>query len=268
VFARCPVAEHCRIATIAVTGTKETDVTAAPLRGHDGSPSFSPDGSRIVFTRTERTGRHLFVMDANGHNATRLTSGRGQDRGAVYTPDGSSIVFERYETGVGFRIFEIAASGGPPSPLTRGPGDYSPSISPDGARIAFGRRVGTGSAVWTIAADGSGAHALTAPRAGRTDTQPTFSPDGSRIVFSRLDSTQPARASLIVMDATGRSKRITPPVSGSFHNADWQSRHSTRPLRRVSEVWQPRRGEGSVPDALEQRFECSMIGAACARAAR
>ena len=73
-------------------------------------------------------------------------AGGAKDRGAVYSPNGSSIVFERYRTGVGFRVFEIAASGGAPSPLTSGPGDYSPpSISPDGSRILFARRTETGS---------------------------------------------------------------------------------------------------------------------------
>ena len=223
VFARCPVAGHCRIATIGVTGANETDLTRAPRADHAESPSFSPDGSRIVFTRRERTGRHLFVMDANVHDVTRLTSGRVQDRGAVYSPDGSSILFERYETGAGFRIFKTAASGGTPSPLTSGPGDYSPSISPHGSGILFGRRAGTGSAIWIMHADGTGERALTTLRAGISDAQPTFSPDGTQIVFNRLDSASPAGEPLMVMDATGRGQRAITPTAEFFHDADWQS---------------------------------------------
>jgi Tol biopolymer transport system component len=229
VFDRCPVADRCRIATVAVTGTNETDLTPPPLVGHDESPSFSPDGSRIVFTKAGLSGRHLFVMGSNGHDVRRLTSGRGQDRGAMYSPDGSSIVFERYRTGVGFRVFEIAASGGTPSPLTSGPGDYSPSISPDGSRILFARRTGTGSAIWLMDANGSSERALTTPRMRISDTQPTFSPDGSRIAFNRLDSARPAGESLIVMAASGHGQQRITPTSDSFHNAVWQP---IRPRRR------------------------------------
>jgi TolB protein len=229
VFARCPLDGGCRIATVAVTGANRTDLTRPPVVGHDESPSFSPDGSRLVFTRTERGGRHLFVMGSNGHNVRRLTRGRVQDRGAVYSPDGSSIVFERYKTGVGFRIFEIAASGGTSSRLTSGHGDYSPSISPDGSRILFGRRAGTGGAIWLMDADGRRERPLTTPWAGISDAKPTFSPDGRRIVFNRLDNARPAGESLMVMDATGRGQRTLTPTSESFHSADWQSLHSDLP---------------------------------------
>jgi Tol biopolymer transport system component len=223
VFARCPVAGRCRIATVGVTGANETDLTRAPRAGHDESPSFSPDGSRIVFTRSERRGRHLFVMDANGHDVSRLTSGPVQDRGGVYSPDGSSIVFERYQTGAGFRILEIAASGGTPSPLTSGPGDYSPSISPYGSGVLFARRAGTGSAIWFMRADGRRERALTTLRAGISDAQPTFSPDGTQIVFNRLHSASPPGEVLMVMDATGRGQRALTPTAEFFHDADWQS---------------------------------------------
>jgi Tol biopolymer transport system component len=222
VFNRCPVGGHCRIATVAVTGANETDLTREPRVGDDESPSFSPDGSRIVFTRTERNGRHLYVMDADGHDMTRLTSGRVQDRGAVYSPDGS-IVFERYDTGVGFRIYEVAANAGPPVPLTSGPGDYSPSISPDGTRILFGRRAGAGSAIWIMDADGDREHALTVPRAADSDAHPAFSPDGTQIVFDRVHGRPPAGQPLMVMDATGRGERAITSMSEFFSNADWQS---------------------------------------------
>jgi Tol biopolymer transport system component len=225
VFERCPVADRCRIATVAVTGANETDLTRAPAAGHDGSPSFSPDGSRIVFTRTERSGRHLFVTGSHGHDARRLTSGRVQDRGAVYSPDGASIVFERYRRGVGFRIFEIAVRGGAPRPLTSGPGDYGPGISPGGSRIAFARRSGSSSAIWLMDANGERERALTTPDAGISDARPAFSADGTQIVFDRLDTARPNGEQLIVVDAAGRGQRAITPPWQSFHSADWQSLH-------------------------------------------
>jgi TolB protein len=220
-FARCPVGGGCRIATVDVSDAAITDLTGEPRLGHDQSPSFSPDGSHIVFTRAERNGRHLHVMDADGHGVTRLTKGPVQDRGAVYSPDGSSIVFERYRTRSGFRLYEIPAGGGTPAPLTRGPRDYSPSISPDGTRIAFGRGGEGSGSIWIMDADGGNGHALTA---GRSDARPAFSPDGRHVVFDRLGGGPAARARLMVMDATGRAERAITPRSDVFFDADWQTR--------------------------------------------
>ena len=54
------------------------DVSGSALRGltHDGesfAPAFTGSG-RIVFVSTKTGGSDLYVMDANGQNATRLTS--------------------------------------------------------------------------------------------------------------------------------------------------------------------------------------------------
>lgn len=63
------------------------------------SPSWSPDGTRIVFA--ERTvefanqdyGQDVFAMDADGSNLHRLTNWRGFDSFAVWSPDGQWIAF-------------------------------------------------------------------------------------------------------------------------------------------------------------------------------
>jgi dipeptidyl aminopeptidase/acylaminoacyl peptidase len=61
------------------------------------SARFSPDGSRIVYTRT-RTGREahgtdVWVMDVDGGNAERLTSDVISAQFPFWSPDGNRIVF-------------------------------------------------------------------------------------------------------------------------------------------------------------------------------
>jgi Tol biopolymer transport system component len=96
----------------------------------------------------------------------------------------------------------------------------------------FGRRAGAGSAIWVMDATGRRGHALTAPRAWRSDAQPAFSPDGNQIVFDRLHGRPPAGQSLMVMDATGRGERAVTPTSDFFSNADWRSHRPAKAGRR------------------------------------
>jgi dipeptidyl aminopeptidase/acylaminoacyl peptidase len=67
------------------------------------TPSLSPDGKRIVFTRgvgqsEECCGfphTELYVMDADGSDQRRLLAGEGDDDSPVWSPDGSMIAFVR-----------------------------------------------------------------------------------------------------------------------------------------------------------------------------
>ncbi len=74
----------------------------------DGSPSFSPDGSRVVFIRhatDEIWTGDIYIMNSDGSEQTRLTNdGKTRIRdGVQVSPDGSKILFtsERDKENVG-----------------------------------------------------------------------------------------------------------------------------------------------------------------------
>jgi Tol biopolymer transport system component len=62
-------------------------------------PAWSPDGSQIAFMAQEPDASgsnpdyNIWVMDANGSNARRLTTTPGEDGFPAWSPDGSQIVF-------------------------------------------------------------------------------------------------------------------------------------------------------------------------------
>jgi hypothetical protein len=60
-----------------VGGGTVDNLTAGP---YDYYPAYSPDGSKIVFTRAPGGGEHLIVMDAAGGNEHQLTTGTAMDR--------------------------------------------------------------------------------------------------------------------------------------------------------------------------------------------
>ena len=67
-------------------------------RGGD-EPSFSPDGTRVVFVSSRQGGAHLWTIDAGDvgeHEGTArmLVSGAGTDADPAWSPDGSSIVLQ------------------------------------------------------------------------------------------------------------------------------------------------------------------------------
>ena len=64
----------------------------------ESSPSYSPDGLRVVYTENFGTFeiplRRIMIMNADGSGKRTLTSG-ADDSDPVYTLDGLGIVFSR-----------------------------------------------------------------------------------------------------------------------------------------------------------------------------
>jgi hypothetical protein len=137
-------------------------------------PSVSPDGTRILFTRSVAGHADVYVMDLNGSGVTRLTSGSFYESEARWSPDGSRIAFiaqpdPNYDiylmnTDGSNRVRMTRSAERVPSPFGGG-WDAMPRWSPDGERLIFETRfrvgwwdvlvldLGTGAEVRLIAED-------------------------------------------------------------------------------------------------------------------
>ncbi len=181
----------------------------------DLAPSYSPDGSRIVFTRCRRDFQACAVyrMNAGGTGLTALTPLKVsvQDFAPRYSPDGATIAFNSSgRGGVQSAVYLMNADGSNVRRLTR-PGllATSPEWSPDGSHIVFsthccGLRQPT--AIWAINVDKTGLQQLTSP-GQRHDFSPSFAPAGDKIAFQR-DSSDFSHFAVWVMnpDGTGLTK--------------------------------------------------------------
>lgn len=111
------------------------------------NPQWSPDGARIVFESNQyelgNARKEIYVMNADGSNATRLTFNPNTDDGNPrWSPDGSKIAFWSLRGGVG-AIYIMNADG---TNLVHVPNMSQTVVSwsPDGAKFIFSAQSGSG----------------------------------------------------------------------------------------------------------------------------
>jgi len=172
---------------IGADGSNRNQITNSPAA--DREPSWSPDGSQIVFERFagQFGGPEVYRVDADGSDEVQLTTNPWSDEDPTWSPDGARIAFKRgYEQGGESysAIYTMDPDGSNLLNVSGGPGnDEQPSWSPDGTNIAFvGWRSGNAD-IFLVNSDGSGSKRLTT--APEKDEWPSWSPDGAGLVFCR-----------------------------------------------------------------------------------
>ena len=195
----------------------------------DRYPRWSPDGTKIAFTRdmdkTKRqTSSELFLMNADGTNPQRLTHNNVSDGYLSWSPDGTQIAFtssrsgpwEVYIIDVATRVVTQITSRGRDGPSA------SPDWSPDGTQIVFERFLIIRNGIAGIAPktiyvmDADGQHQRRVLPDPPLDGPPTFryfprwSADGQRILFDESKWFRDGDVnSVIVQQLGGRKKEIT-----------------------------------------------------------
>lgn len=163
---------HRGIALIDPSGRNRRNLTDRP-GWLDFSPTWSPDGRRIAFTRTTNNYRsfQIFVKPVAGGSARRLTNGRA-DEDPAWSPDGRLIA---YMSARGLTVIRPNGSGKRRMAGLRDAGELD--WSPDGSRIAFTK----GRWVWIARRDGTRKRRIV--RGGDSD----WSPDGRKLAFMPPD---------------------------------------------------------------------------------
>ena len=191
--------------------TADPDGSGLQILAPGSEPAWSADGRRLAY-------RHegaIHTIDADGSNATRLTTPFVVDIRPSWSPDGSKIAYSRVEFGGTFLIV-MNADGSGERPIFVGfkVEARSPVWSPDGDQIAFERSPDIG----IVNADGSGELTIIpfVPGAGAVRNHtlhlPDWSPDGSRLVFQRgtdgVDVDGPHDSDLVVVNADGTGRHV------------------------------------------------------------
>ena len=168
------------------------------------NPVFSPDGTKIAFTRfVSGGGSEVFLMNVDGSNAVQLTTTTSFESSPSFSPDGTKIVFAR-QSAVN-AVFVMNADGTNQINLTSGfTAVNNPRFSPDGSKIIFtGRPSGGGNSIlYTMNANGSNLASLPDQPGDGENSYPSYSPNGAKLLF-RYQNTASFLSKIFLSNADG-----------------------------------------------------------------
>ena len=176
-------------------GTRDTDIWKVDLSAKSAAldeglsstyrevfPQYSPDGKRVTFS-SNRAGRlDIWVANADGSQAARLTSLAGPTTGSPrWSPDGQEISFDS-NTGGDYQIYTVSADGGQPRKLTKDSfTNITTNWSHDGRWIYFASKRSGNFQIWKMPAQGGEAVQVT----HNGGIAPMESPDGKTLYFAK-----------------------------------------------------------------------------------
>ena len=193
--------------------------------GNKFAPSFSPDGSKIVFQAGDYgNSSEIYSMNTDGSNLTQLTSNNVYDGSPCFSPDGQKIVFSAWDDQTYPEIFTMNVDGTNRVQITNLGGanwQSTPKYNPAGTKIYFQAGYNADDHIVMMDLDGSNWVDITPAGNdfGYMEANMSFSPDGSKIIFFTSEYHGYGNgADLIITNADGSDwNRITNSAAGEFY---------------------------------------------------
>lgn len=220
---------------IDTNGENLTQLTDTP--DHDFYPSWSPDGTKIIYQTYDGNDQELAIVNVATKEVFQLTDNDCNDWGPVWSLEGWIVFYS--DCNSERNIYKIRENGISRTQLTFASGSnsffpsWSPNgkkityssnstgkyhiysmnadgtnsvqlakgcvsqYSPDGTQILYGVYCDDTDALWLMNADGSNQHQITAK--GLECKNPTWSPDGTQIVFQLSRTTKDGPFEIYIM---------------------------------------------------------------------
>ena len=160
--------------------------TIAPDDSWDWLPSFSPDGSKILFNSFRTGNSDIYLYDIASGGLEHLTTAKTYEAHAQFSPDGQTVVYHEQVDATNFELRLLDLVTREVRGITDAPTEESyPSWSPDGKYIAFAsdrhQESGVGD-IFIMSRDGTVVRKVT--DTPHKDGYPFWSPDGSYLYFT------------------------------------------------------------------------------------
>lgn len=180
------------------------------------SPSWTPDGRRLVLTSFRNHNPDLFSITLPNATWSKLSSLRGLNLGGRWSPDGRRIAVTLEYDG-NSEIAVLNEDGSLQKRLTdHWAVDVSPSWSPDGQQIAFCSDRSGAPQIYVMGADGGGIRRVST--SGNYSTSPSWSPKDDRIAYaSRIGG----RFQIFTVKSDGSDVRQVTSGAGSNEDPSW-----------------------------------------------
>ena len=200
------------------------DAVGSPIRKVIGKaesgqwPSFSPDGTRLVFLREHGLGFDIVTAGSDGRGIATITP-RPLREGPWWwgwTPDSRSVAVVTNNRGDAQLLLYDVTRASEPRVIKTGFQVDAPAFRPGSPdEIVFRGQAGGMVGLYLMDLDGTGLRTLVEPYAAEvlTDNEsdfrnPAWSPDGSQVAFNRLDPTLGTQAIFVLDVESGLTRRV------------------------------------------------------------
>jgi hypothetical protein len=212
----------------------------------DSEPVWSPDGSKIAFTRKSGAGEDdIWVLAIEEGTQTQVTGDPAADSQPAWSPDGQWLAFTSLRQDGDGQIYVARVDGSDAQAVIDIDGRVrGPSWSPDGSTIALSVGPADAGEIMATAIDvdvAPGARIIAGEARAihvdplADDSSPTWSPDGSLIVFTRRE--EDAGPDLYLLDVEeGRATALTTTREGEG-KPTWSPEGTRIAYERGSDVW-------------------------------
>jgi hypothetical protein len=193
------------------------------------SPSWSPDGNRLVFSAVDKSGSSdLYMWDFGRSRLTRLTNDTYDDRDPAWSPADDRIAFSSDRSPYGalgkYNLFLYSVATGDIAYMTCGPESYyAPSWSGDGRSLLFTCDVDGARNIWMMRFDSTG-NPPAVMRRLTSFTTAAFDPAWaeSTMVFVAFERFSFQLRALGGVDALYDSSAVSRPVNRIPDEAPWR----------------------------------------------
>ncbi|HEY3230763.1 MAG TPA: hypothetical protein VGJ87_16180 [Roseiflexaceae bacterium] len=203
-----------------IAGETIVDLTNDPAP--DRSPSWSPDGTRIVFASRRDDNWDLYLMRADGSGLQRLTEDPAYDGEPAWSPDGARVAFASSRAG-DLDIYLLDLASGAIRRVTNNPAaDYEPAWAPDDRHLAFASWRDGNQEIYSVDLGDLEDSDIPAPQNlsnhPAPDHSPAWSPDGRRLAFI---SDRDGVGNLYVIDLQSGAQQIAGIHNRGLHDPAW-----------------------------------------------